>query len=156
MNTASDCLFVVVLSHGDHYNLIAAQDEWYPDEDLWNPFLAENCPSLRGKPKLFFLNACRGDKKDKGAETDNRPEKKDVKRNKLPNHADFLIARSTVPGHASWRSPTDGSYFIQALCEVLDPEKGAYDDDLLSLLVEAQGMVATNEMGDRYKQMPSF
>merc|ERR1719234_2208348 len=155
-NADSDCLLVVVLSHGDEQDSIAAQDKWYPDEDLWNPFLAENCPSLRGKPKLFFLNACRGDKKDKGAETDNRGEKKKVKRSKFPNHADFLIARSTVPGYSSWRNPEKGSPFIQALCEVLDPEKGCYDDDLLSLLVKAQGIVATNEMGDRYKQMPSF
>merc|ERR1712172_462282 len=156
MNADSDCLLVVVLSHGDDDDKIAAQDKWYEDEDLWNPFLAENCPSLRGKPKLFFLNACRGDRKDKGAETDNRGEKKKVKRSKLPNHADFLIARSTVPGYSSWRNLTEGSYFIQALREVLDPEKGGYDDDLLSLLVKAQGIVATNEMGDRNKQMPSF
>merc|ERR1719295_103816 len=156
-NADSDCLLVAVLSHGDDHDLIAAQDEWYVDEDLWSPFLAENCPSLRGKPKLFFLNVCRGNKQDKGAETDNnRPEKKKAKRSKLPNHADFLIARSTVPGYVSWRNPAEGSHFIQALCEVLDPEKGAYDDDLLSLLVKAQGIVATKEMCDRYKQMPSF
>ena len=156
MNADSDCLLVVVLSHGGDDDLIAAQDEWYPDEELWNPFLAENCPSLRGKPKLFFLNACRGNRQDRGAETDNMPEKAKVNRSKLPNHADFLIARSTVPGYVSWRNPTEGSHFIQALCEVLDPEKGAYNDDILSLLVKAQGIVATNKMGDRYKQMPSF
>ena len=156
MNADSDCLLVVVLSHGGDDDLMAAQDEWYSDEELWNPFLADNCPSLRNKPKLFFLNACRGNKQDRGAETDNKPEKTTVKRSKLPNHADFLIARSTVPGYVSWRNPTEGSHFIQALCEVLDPEKGAYNDDLLSLLVKAQGFVATNEMGDRYKQMPSL
>ena len=156
-NADSDCLLVVVLSHGGDHDLIAAQDEWYVDEDLWSPFLAENCPSLLGKPKLFFLNVCRGNKQDKGAETDNnRPEKKQVKRSKLPNHSDFLIARSTVPGYVSWRNLTEGSHFIQALCEVLDPENGAYDDDLLSLLVKAQEIVAKKEMGDRYKQMPSF
>ena len=79
------------------------------------------------------------------------------KKSILANPADILIARAAAPGYAAWRNPTEGTYFIQALCEVLDPENGAYDHDLLSLLVKAQGIVATKEMGgDRYKQMPSF
>ena len=156
MNEESDCLLVVVLSHGGDYDVIYAKDKWYKDSDLWNPFLAENCPTLAGKPKLFFLNACRGEDKDNGAEADNNSKNKKATRTTLPNHADFLIARSTVPGYVSWRNPTKGSPFIQVLCEVLDPKKGAYDDDLLSLLVKAQRIVATKEMGEIYKQMPSF
>merc|ERR1712192_135467 len=54
-NANSDCIMVIVLSHGDDKNQLAAYNKWYPDEELWNPFLAENCPSLRGKPKIFFL-----------------------------------------------------------------------------------------------------
>ena len=60
MNADSDCVLVVVLSHGDGEDNIVAQDEWY--ENRWKPFLAEDCPSLAGKPKLFFLNVCRGNK----------------------------------------------------------------------------------------------
>merc|ERR1712192_91723 len=97
-----------------------------------------------------------GGKQDEGAETDNKPAKKGTKRTKLPNHADFLIARSTVPGYVSWRNPDKGSPFIQALCEVLDPEKGGYDDDLLSLLVKAQGIVATKRwVRDTSRCLPS-
>ena len=111
---------------------------------------------LGWKTKTLLSERVQG-KQDKGAKTDNKPEKKMVKSCKLPNHSDFLIARSTVPGYASWRNPDEGSHFIQALCKVLDPEKGAFDDDLLSLLVKAQDIVATKEMGNKgYKQMPSF
>ena len=157
MNRDSDCLVVVALSHGDENTQIAAADTWYLDQELWEPFLAGRCYSLKGKPKLFFLNACRGGNVDQGAEKDNNAEEKKVKRSKLPNHADFLIARSTVPGHVSWRNPENGSPFIQALCEVLDPEKGAYEDDVVSLLVRAHAIVAEKEMGSGgNKQMPSF
>ena len=45
-NADSDCVLVVVLSHGDGDDNIAAQDGWYEDEILWKPFLAEACPSL--------------------------------------------------------------------------------------------------------------
>ena len=91
-----------------------------------------------------------------GVVTDNTPERKKVDKITLPNHADFLVARSTTPGFVSYRNTEDGSHFIQALCEVLDPDKGGRDDDLLSLLVKAQGIVASKEIGERYKQMPSF
>ena len=157
LNRDSDCLVVVALSHGDCESKIAAADTWYLDEELWEPFLAGRCNSLKGKPKLFFLNACRGENVDQGAEMDNNAQEQKVKRGKLPNHADFLIARSTVPGHVSWRNPENGSPFIQALCEVLDPENGVYEDDVVSLLVKAQAIVADKEMGSGgNKQMPSF
>ena len=51
---------------------------------------------------------------------------------KIPTHADFLIAYSTVPGFYSWRNTTNGSWFVQALCYVLS-ERGR-EDDLLSLM----------------------
>lgn len=38
---------------------------------------------------------------------------------KIPNHADFLIAYSTIPGFYSWRNTSAGSWFVQALCYVL-------------------------------------
>ena len=50
----------------------------------------------------------------------------------IPSHADFLIAYSTVPGFYSWRNTTQGSWFIQAFCHVIQRE--AHSRDLLSIL----------------------
>ena len=44
---------------------------------------------------------------------------------KIPLHADFLIAYSTIPGFYSWRNTTAGSWFVQALCHVLQREAGS-------------------------------
>ena len=38
---------------------------------------------------------------------------------KIPSHADFLIAYSTIPGFYSWRNTTAGKYFSKInLCRL--------------------------------------
>lgn len=53
-HTDADCLVVAAMSHGESGVLYAA-DNVYPVEMLWTPFLGHRCPSLVGKPKLFFI-----------------------------------------------------------------------------------------------------
>ncbi len=79
---------------------------------------------------------------------------------KIPSHADFLIAYSTIPGFYSWRNTTAGSWFVQALCHVLQRE--AQERDLLSMLTRVARRVAfdfqSNTPGDasmhEKKQIP--
>lgn len=75
---------------------------YYDFEKIWENFTADNCVTLAGKPKLFFVNACRGKKKDAGirffrgrteADSSSKPTSY-----KIPKHADFLMAYSTVDG----------------------------------------------------------
>lgn len=56
-----DMLWITVLSHGENGKLWA-YDRKYKVDDLWRPFTGDNCISLIGKPKLFFIAACRGEK----------------------------------------------------------------------------------------------
>ena len=50
----ADCICVVVLSHGGE-GIVSAKDETYEIKNLWEPFTADRCPSLAGKPKLFLF-----------------------------------------------------------------------------------------------------
>ena len=50
----ADCVFVAVLSHGELGILYASDQPFKPDR-LWSHFNAEKCPTLAGKPKLFFV-----------------------------------------------------------------------------------------------------
>lgn len=62
-HTNADCLVVCLMTHGDRDNFYA-WDTRYRKEKFWEFFLTKNCPKLGLKPKLFFIQACRGDKSE--------------------------------------------------------------------------------------------
>ncbi|KAJ9575402.1 hypothetical protein L9F63_025647, partial [Diploptera punctata] len=121
----ADCLMVVVMSHGDP-GYLHSRDRRYQTEELWLRFVGNKCPTLAGKPKLFFIQACRGTKVDSGVRVEVDSGKSLDETDgytvsyTIPQHADLLIAYSTMEGHYSWRNPRQGSWFIQALCEELE------------------------------------
>jgi len=142
-HSEADCIFVAVLSHGELGTLYAS-DQMYKPDRIWSHFTADKCPSLAGKPKLFFIQACQGDQLDHGVKMVDtgkaRTEADGVATYRIPSHADFLIAYSTVPGFYSWRNTTQGSWFIQAFCHVI--QKEGHSRDLLSILTRVARRVA--------------
>lgn len=132
-HTDHDCLIVAVLSHGE-MGILYAHDTPYKADTIWSYFTADKCPSLAGKPKMFFIQACQGDKLDPGVSLRERTETDGhgAQTFRIPSHADFLIAYSTIPGFYSWRNTTRGSWFMQALCLELGENGTRWD--LLTLL----------------------
>ncbi|EDV94389.1 caspase [Drosophila grimshawi] len=117
----NDCILVAILSHGE-MGYIYAKDTQYKLDNIWSHFTANHCPSLAGKPKLFFIQACQGDRLDTGVTMERGRTETDgdsTMSYKIPIHADFLIAYSTIPGFYSWRNTTRGSWFMQSLCAEL-------------------------------------
>ena len=51
---------MVVLTHGKENVLYGSDDKTYATHELWEPFTADNCKSLGGKPKLFFIQVRQG------------------------------------------------------------------------------------------------
>ncbi|CAL1675727.1 unnamed protein product [Lasius platythorax] len=146
-HTDNDCLCIIMLTHGLQNDLIWAKDVAYKSEKIWKPFTADKCTTLAGKPKLFFFQACRGDQVDSGVVLSPRTlqpsEATDtVTSYKIPTHADFLIAHSSVQDFYTWRNPVEGTWYIQCLCKVLD-EYGT-EMDLMSMLTLTARKVATD------------
>ncbi|KAL1486446.1 hypothetical protein MTO96_031381, partial [Rhipicephalus appendiculatus] len=56
----ADCLVVVLMSHGAA-NVIFGVDRKtvHLENEIFSLFNNESCPALQGKPKLFFVQACR-------------------------------------------------------------------------------------------------
>ncbi|KAL1481716.1 hypothetical protein MTO96_050388, partial [Rhipicephalus appendiculatus] len=49
------------MSRGDKDTILGVDgEELNLVEDVYEQFNNENCPALQGKPKLFFIQACRG------------------------------------------------------------------------------------------------
>uniref|UniRef100_A0A8C8B214 Caspase 9 n=1 Tax=Otus sunia TaxID=257818 RepID=A0A8C8B214_9STRI len=174
-----DCCVVVILSHGCQTSHIQFPGGIYgtdgkpiPIEKIVNYFNGSNCPSLRGKPKLFFIQACGGEQKDRGfvvdcdspsdkapggsLESDASPfqtpsgnvDEPDAVAS-LPTPSDILVSYSTFPGFVSWREASSGSWYVETLDSVL--EQYAHSEDLLNMLVRVANAVSAK---GRYKQMP--
>lgn len=167
-HTECDCILIAVLSHGE-LGILYASDHAYKPDRLWTQFNAEKCPTLAGKPKMFFIQACQGDQLDAGVHlkpVSNTETDSNSMSYKIPSHADFLIVYSTIPGFYSWRNTTAGSWFIQALCHVLQRDQRDLSTgrhrDLLSCLTRVARKVAfdfqSNTPGDyvmhEKKQIP--
>lgn len=134
--TDCDCLLVVILSHGLDGNYIFAKDKPYLITDLFNRFTPENCKSLAGKPKIFFIQACRGSKLCLGADVEYSNQfDSGISSYQIPLFVDFLFAYSTIPGYYSMRNTSNGTWFIQALCQKLREHWRDYDLQTILTLV---------------------
>lgn len=87
---------MAVLSHGEQGIIFAKDGAYKPDDSLWGRFTGDKCITLAGKPKLFFIQACQGDRLDGGVQL--RTQVDGNSSFKIPIYADFLIAYSTIPG----------------------------------------------------------
>ncbi|NP_001129724.2 caspase 20, apoptosis-related cysteine peptidase isoform X1 [Danio rerio] len=155
-----DCFVCCVLSHGVEEGVCGTDGSLVSVDEIRNPFTGVNCQKLVGKPKLFFIQACRGQRKqlrvnaqadgpgDGESEMEVDGDDFDIT---IPSDTDFLIARSTTDGHVSYRKPDEGSWFIQSLCRNLEKHcpLGA---DILTILLSVNNEVSIQ--GLHSKQMP--
>lgn len=138
-HTNNDCFACCILTHGEHGQLWGT-DSKFPVEMLFNFFLGDNCPTLVGKPKIFLVQACQGERLDHGVPVIGVDSLDSAAYFRIPSHADFLIAYSTLPGFYSWRNTQDGSWFMQAVIRVLNEYH--HDLDLLTMLTIVNHQVA--------------
>ncbi|XP_054857996.1 caspase-9 isoform X2 [Eublepharis macularius] len=141
-------------------------------EKIVSYFNGSNCPCLRGKPKLFFIQACGGKQMDRGFEVDSEPsvdqrhestldsdaspfqipagdpDEPDAVAS-LPTPSDILVSYSTFPGFVSWRDKQSGSWYVETLDQILD--QFAHSEDLLTMLLRVANAVSAK---GKYKQMP--
>ncbi|KTG29915.1 hypothetical protein cypCar_00006836 [Cyprinus carpio] len=139
-------LVCVLLSHGDE-GVFFGTDTSVELKQLTSLFRGDRCPSLVGKPKLFFIQACRGTELDPGVETDSAD-----KPIRIPVEADFLYAYSTVSGYYSWRNTMTGSWFIQSLCEMI--AKYGKELELMQIMTRVNHKVALDF--ESTSNMPGF
>ncbi|KAI3379882.1 hypothetical protein SNEBB_002276 [Seison nebaliae] len=159
----SDCFAAIILSHGDTDGIYGT-DTIVPLECLMEPL--QRSVSLVGKPKLLFIQACRGSKLNERIHSTNGKICIDAKEQlpsiqSIPIKADFLFAYATLEGHYAWRNVENGSWFVQTLCQIFDTE--SEKKEILHLLTKIQRRISyhyhsncdDNFMNNR-QQMPCF
>ncbi|XP_017788772.1 PREDICTED: caspase-6-like [Habropoda laboriosa] len=158
-----DSCFVIISSHGTvnvQYEVTEIEGVDYSPEsklqsytsvlctDILDCFIAESCPHLAGKPKIFIFQLCRGEKIQKSikgprhtTDTSNFHSSNEminhkiIRKETIRNYEDMLVAHATLPGHVAFRDKITGSWFIQILCEVfMNYAYKTHLEDLLNMV----------------------
>jgi len=139
LHADASTFLLLVISHGTADNFLQDKD----GNKTWNieSLVTEMCdvPSLVGKPKLFFIEACRGREHNMGRELlmtkSSAPLAPRTQGISLPNKQDVFVGFATVPGFVSFTSSL-GSPYLQALASVLSTHHVDTDMSDIHLLVK--------------------
>ncbi|XP_010156885.1 PREDICTED: caspase-8, partial [Eurypyga helias] len=161
-HTDKDCFVCCVLSHGKKGIIYGVDGQEVPIRELTTSFTGQNCRSLAGKPKVFFVQACQGDASQKGVtiETDSAEQDSCVETDArlqlscIPAEADFLLGMATLQDYVSYRSPREGTWYIQALCQHLEYSCPRGEDILTILTAVNQEVSRKSCKPNAEKQMP--
>jgi len=123
-----DMVAICLMGHGEE-GIIYGQDLRNVDlrGDVFDAFSNKNCPVLSGKPRLFFIQACRGDKEDEGIDgsstikrgrgTDHPPNQPNQRQKRKAALDDTVRAYSCLENYVAFRSQK-GAHFIDSIHQV--------------------------------------
>ncbi|XP_029959000.1 LOW QUALITY PROTEIN: caspase-2 [Salarias fasciatus] len=164
-----DSCAVCLLSHGTEGAVYGTDGQLLQLDWVFEAFDNVHCPLLQNKPKMFFIQACRGDEMDCGVEQIDGPartcspscEQRDAGREgqgdadprqrddsgrpriKLPQRSDMICGFASLKGTAAMRNTKRGSWFIQELNTAL--RLNARDTHLADILVQVNGRIKERE-----------
>ncbi|XP_064611430.1 caspase-2-like isoform X2 [Liolophura sinensis] len=172
-----DSCIMAILSHGDLNGMVYGVDGIRVNfKEMYGCFNIDKCPQLQGKPKLFILQACRGQRwnsshvgtpesefdvvpfdlqcetgqSDAGTHILLSPE---ISRS-IPTNSDVILAYSTTEGEVSYRNTVQGSWYIEALTKVF--KEYHRSKHVVDLLIKVNDMVASRHQSDSQgHQMPA-
>ncbi|XP_046392132.1 caspase-8-like [Ischnura elegans] len=128
---------VAVLTHGDEDTLSTYNTEYKPRQ-IWDK-VAE-CEDLKGKPKIFIFQACRGDVIDSGkGEVDGKKRQVDKYQDLYPTEPDMLVIYSSTLYNPSMRG-----WMVQSINEAQAGNK-CHGIDIMRVLTGANNIMNQKE-----------
>ncbi|XP_049903368.1 caspase-2 isoform X2 [Epinephelus moara] len=170
--TVDSCV-VCLLSHGVEGAIYGTDGQLLQLDWVFESFDNAHCPLLQNKPKMFFIQACRGEEMDCGVEQIDGPartcspgcEQRDAGREgqgdansrhrgdtgrpriKLPQRSDMICGFASLKGQkictAAMRNTKRGSWYIQELNTTL--RLHARDMHLADIMVQVNGKIKERE-----------
>lgn len=118
--------------------------------DLCKQLGANSCPELAGKPKLFFVQACRGNAIPPAVKL--QPQTDSIS---IHDDCDFFFSYSTRMNDASCRDTAKGSWYCQELSQVFLSDSTHYYD-VCTLVTEVHQRVLRNHSYRNFRQCPEL
>lgn len=169
-----DSLVVIVLSHGETEEFYGTDNQLVNIRVMLSYFNNRECPALKGKPKMFFIQACRGRDMDYGCIPEQQLDAASFEEAILAkgpqtaciepmaavihleslqvdvSYSDMIVSYSTVHGFVSLRHPMNGSWYCTALA--LQLTERAKDHELVDILRKVDVEVQKRTTEDGWKQ----
>lgn len=140
-HSSYDCFVMVIMSHGQSDVVVCSDGNVITVHELRD--MISKCETLRGKPKLIFIVACRGILEDEGISIE------------APKHADFKIVFSTVDRYVSYRASHGGSIVVSCLDRVFRKYVASKDlDGILKEFIREVSSIEVNRESKTCRQVP--
>ncbi|XP_006861254.1 PREDICTED: caspase-2 [Chrysochloris asiatica] len=152
----TDSCVVALLSHGVEGAIYGVDGKLLQLQEVFRLFDNASCPNLQNKPKMFFVQACRGDETDRGVdqldgknqeqspgceETD--ADSEGLLKARLPTRSDMICGYACLRGTAAMRNTKRGSWYIEALARVFSER--ACNMHVADMLVEVNALIKERE-----------
>ncbi|KAL1513890.1 hypothetical protein ABEB36_003230 [Hypothenemus hampei] len=118
-------LIICILTHGENGVVFGVNSCKVEVHDIKNVMCNTN-KKLIGKPKMLILQSCQGQQCQKINKIEETETGNSTDGHLLPTN-DLIILWATIPGFAAIRNFTKGSWFIQALCDVIEETKAQFN-----------------------------
>ncbi|KAM5204993.1 caspase-2 isoform 1-T1 [Hipposideros larvatus] len=152
----TDSCIVALLSHGVEGGVYGVDGKLLQLQEVFQIFDNANCPSLQNKPKMFFIQACRGDETDRGVDQQDGKNhapspgceesdagREDLLKMRLPTRSDMICGYACLKGTAAMRNTKRGSWYIEALTQVFCQR--ACDMHVADMLVKVNALIKERE-----------
>ncbi|XP_048196350.1 caspase-2 isoform X2 [Perognathus longimembris pacificus] len=152
----TDSCIVALLSHGVEGSIYGVDGKLLQLQEVFRLFDNANCPSLQNKPKMFFIQACRGDETDRGVDQQDGKNhggspgceesdagKEELLKMRLPTRSDMICGYACLKGTAAMRNTKRGSWYIEALTQVFSER--ACDMHVADMLVKVNALIKERE-----------
>ncbi|KAL1425670.1 hypothetical protein MTO96_018964 [Rhipicephalus appendiculatus] len=161
----ADCLVIILMSHGGQDIIYGVDlEKVHLEDEVFSLFDHESCPALRGKPKLFFIQACRetehsarmrmtGCQADAILTVPGVTMPSSPREERIATWSDIYVAYATMPGGLAFNVEGIGSWFLSSVYNIFCEHAGTMDLDMLMQLVRKDVMARIAPDGS--KQMPS-
>ncbi|XP_064643522.1 caspase-7-like [Lineus longissimus] len=172
--------FSVLLSHGDDKGILTCKPPGRKfdrerdarlniEKDIQPMFNSRVLPQMAGRPKVFFVQSCRGVSFQEGQEVaddagDQDDDDETVVSDAIidyppqalvPDDADILLSYAQTLGYKAFRDKVKGSWYIQAICDVLEKYHKKYDLMTMLTIVSDKVSSLTTLQGEKVcLQMP--
>ena len=170
-HTSFDSFICCIMSHGEAGHIIGSDSTKVFLESVTAQLSGEKCTTLVSKPKLFFMQACRGNQKDKAVHivedsgvpinvneykvaSDSSLRVVTDSGETIPDAADFFFSYATPMNYMAWRDTKNGSWYVSELCMSLT-SYGVYSN-LVDMVTHTNGEVAKGYSHCGFKQQPEF